>query len=159
MCVAEQCTTCHKESFKFSPFHSPYVVSCEQCHGGNPDSDIKEIAHFNLEAYPGNMQTLSKSCGQARCHAELIPMVENSIMHTVDGMISVTRQVYQENKPDNMAFDLGKRLDNEGADQYLRKLCVSCHLGSERKNHEQSFRDRGGGGVFSLSPADLSTVA
>lgn len=142
---AEKCTVCHKESFRFSAFHSPYTVSCEQCHGGNPDAENKETAHFGMEAYPGRMATVKKSCGQAGCHADLVPLVENSIMNTVDGMISVTRKVYNEQKEDNKSLKMSDRLDNQGADSYLRKLCVSCHLGSERKNHSQSFRDRGGG--------------
>ncbi|MCG8335257.1 MAG: hypothetical protein MJE63_12105, partial [Proteobacteria bacterium] len=143
--LAEKCTNCHKEQFAFSRFHGPNVVSCEQCHGGNPEADHKEIAHLGLEAYPGRMKTLDKSCGQSQCHAELVPMVENSIMNTLDGMLTVTREIYEDNNPPHGNRTVAERLANSRSDQYLRKLCVSCHLGSERKNHQQSFRDRGGG--------------
>ena len=142
---AEKCTVCHKEEQRFSKFHSPYVISCEMCHGGNPEAELIETAHLNLEAYPGNMKTVGKYCGQAGCHADLVPMVENSIMNTLDGMISVTRNTYKENRQEKPHLPLRHRLKNSGADQYLRKLCVSCHLGNKRKNHSQSFRDRGGG--------------
>lgn len=143
--MAEKCTNCHKEQFAFSRFHGPNVVSCEQCHGGNPEADHKDIAHLGLEAYPGRMKTLDKSCGQSQCHAELVPMVENSIMNTLDGMLTVTREIYEDNNPPHGNRTVAERLANSRSDQYLRKLCVSCHLGSERKNHQQSFRDRGGG--------------
>lgn len=143
--LAEKCTNCHKERFQFSRFHSPSLLSCEQCHGGNPEADHKETAHFELEAYPGRMETVEKTCGQSRCHADLIPLVENSIMNTLDGMLTVTRQVLQEEDIPHGNRTVAQRLAERGADSYLRKLCVSCHLGSERRNHLQSFKDRGGG--------------
>lgn len=142
---AEKCTTCHKEQFQFSTFHSPTSVSCEMCHGGNPEALHKEVAHVGLEAYPGRMKTVDKSCGQSQCHSDLIPMVQNSIMNTLDGMISVTREIYEDEQLPHNNLPVFERLVNHGSDQYLRKLCISCHLGSERKNHQQSFKDRGGG--------------
>ena len=48
---------------------------------------------------------------------------------------------------DHHHLELSKRLDQTGADSYLRKLCVSCHLGNERRKHGQSLKDRGGGCV------------
>ena len=142
---AGQCTSCHLEETRFSSYHSPYVIGCEMCHGGNPAGDTKATAHLDMESYPGNLETVEKSCGQAQCHAELIPLVQNSIMNTVDGMISVTRKIYKDPHTEPEIISLGHRLSQTGADSYLRKLCVSCHLGSKRKNHQQSFKDRGGG--------------
>ena len=143
--LAERCTECHKESFQFSRFHAPYLVSCEQCHGGNPQAVHKESAHFGMEAYPGRMASVERSCGQSQCHADLVPQVKNSIMNTLDGMLTVTREVYNAPNPHHQNRTVAERLAFEGADLYLRKLCVSCHLGSERQNHQQSYRDRGGG--------------
>jgi hypothetical protein len=151
----ESCTNCHKEQFAFSRFHGPNVVSCEQCHGGNPEAVHKETAHLGLEAYPGRMKTLNKSCGQSQCHEELVPLVENSIMNTLDGMLTVTREIYEDQNPPHHNRTVAERLANKRSDQYLRKLCVSCHLGSERKNHQQSFKDRGGG----CSACHLQTYA
>ncbi len=131
------------------------MVSCEQCHDGNPEADHKETAHFGLETYPGRMKTLDKSCGQSRCHADLIPLVENSIMNTLDGMLTVTREVFEDKDESHQNRTVAQRLANQRSDQYLRKLCVSCHLGSERQNHSQSFRDRGGG----CSACHLKTYA
>ena len=69
-------------------------------------------------------------------------------MHTVDGMLETTRRIFGEEQPmDHHHLELSKRLDQTGADSYLRKLCVSCHLGNERRKHGQSLKDRGGGCV------------
>ena len=143
--LAENCTLCHKETYQPSPFHSQSSVTCIQCHGGNPDGLHKEVAHLGMEPYPGNMLTVRQSCGQAQCHADLVPMVENSIMNTLDGLISVTRKVFEDPDPPHKGQTVAQRLSTNGSDSYMRKLCVSCHLGSERKNHKQSFKDRGGG--------------
>lgn len=142
---AESCTSCHKEIFQPSKFHPQHVITCEQCHGGNPEAVHKETAHLDLEPYPGRMKSVEKSCGQSQCHTDLVPMVKNSIMNTLDGMLTVTREVYNEENAHHQNRTVAERLDTAGADSYLRKLCVSCHLGSERKNHAQSYRDRGGG--------------
>ncbi len=143
--IAEQCTRCHEESQRFSSFHDPQRVSCEQCHGGDPESLIEEQAHIGMESFPGRMATAEKSCGQAECHQELIPLVKNSIMHTVDGMLSVTRRIYNDPQHPPSDQPLNQRLSERGADSYLRKLCVSCHLGTNRKSHLQTLNDRGGG--------------
>ncbi len=144
---AEKCQHCHQEEQRFSPFHDPQQIGCVSCHRGNPDSENESEAHQEMEAYPGNMKTATISCGQSNCHQDLVPLVENSIMHTLDGMITVTRKIFQEQKedPKEVKTSIHHRLSEDGADSYLRKLCVSCHLGTERQNHQQSLRDRGGG--------------
>jgi hypothetical protein len=67
------------------------------------------------------------------------------LMNTLDGMLSTTRSVFGEKHKKQTQPDLNQRLSEKGADSYLRKLCVSCHLGSARKNHQQNLQDRGGG--------------
>ena len=141
----EQCLSCHTENSSLSSFHDPAEIGCTSCHAGKASAKTKENAHQNLEAFPGRMQTVEQSCGQSGCHAELIPLVRNSRMNTLDGMLSGTRRVFGEKPKKQSHADLNQRLSEKGADSYLRKLCVSCHLGSERKNHQQSLQDRGGG--------------
>ncbi len=147
--AVEKCMQCHQEEPRFSPFHDPRQTGCVICHQGNPDSSHEKTAHQGMEAFPGNMKTSAKSCGQSNCHETLVPLVENSIMHTLDGMISGTRNIFGESQKAHQEKNtsLHQRLSEEGADSYLRKLCVSCHLGSERQHHQQSLRDRGGGCV------------
>ena len=66
-------------------------------------------------------------------------------MKTLAGLLSITRSVFGEKHKKQTQSDLNQRLSEKGADSYLRKLCVSCHLGSARKNHQQNLQDRGGG--------------
>ena len=141
----EECLSCHIENSGMSTFHNPAEIGCTSCHAGNASAKTKEKAHQNLEAYPGRMQTVEQSCGQSGCHAELIPLVKNSLMNTLDGMLSSTRRVFGEKQKKQIQPELNQRLSEKGADSYLRKLCVSCHLGSARKNHQQNLQDRGGG--------------
>jgi hypothetical protein len=139
--AAEQCATCHTEPAQFSPFHDPARIGCVACHGGDPAATLQAQAHAALEAYPGRMATAARSCGQAACHADLVPRVENALMHTAAGVIALTRADLGGPAGDAHAAALGER----GADSYLRKLCVGCHLGNERTHHGQSATDRGGG--------------
>jgi len=125
--------------------HDPAEICCTTCHAGKASANTKENAHQNLEVFPGRMQTVEQSCGQSGRHAELIPLVQNSRMNTLDGMLSGTRRLFGE-KPKKQSYpDLNQCLSEKGVDSYLRKLCVSCHLGSDRKNHQQILQDRGGG--------------
>ena len=90
----EKCLSCHTENSRLSMFHSPAETGCTSCHAGKASAKTKENAHQNFEAYPGRMQTFEQSCGQSGCHAELIPLLRNSVMNTLDGMISRTRMVF-----------------------------------------------------------------
>ena len=107
---AEKCTQCHLEKQRFSPFHSLEQMGCDRCHGGDPDSLNQDQAHYNMEAFPGRMATVEKSCGQEDCHKELIPLVRNSLMLTVDGMLSVTRRLYNEKSRDPTLQPLQKKI-------------------------------------------------
>ena len=126
-------------------FQNPEEIGCTSCHAFNASAKTKEKAHQNLEAYPGRMQTVEQSCGQSGCHAELIPLVKNSLMNTLDGMLSTTRSVFGEKHKKQTQPDLNQRLSEKGADSYLRKLYVSSHLGSARKNYQQNLKNCGRG--------------
>ena len=53
--------------------------------------------------------------------------------------------MFSEKQKKQIQPDLNQRLSGKGAGLYLWKLCVSCHLGSARKNHQKNLRDPGGG--------------
>ena len=109
----------------------------------------KKTRHIGgLKLFPGRMASLDRTCGRSGCHEVQVQRVRTSVMHTVDGMLETTRRIFGEEQPmDHHHLELSKRLDQTGADSYLRKLCVSCHLGNERRKHGQSLKDRGGGCV------------
>ena len=125
--------------------HDPAEICCTTCHAGKASANTKENAHQNLEVFPGRMQTVEQSCGQSGRHAELIPLVQNSRMNTLDGMLSGMRRLFGEKPKKQSNPDLNQCLSEKGEDSYLRKLCVSCHLRSDRKNYQQILQDRGGG--------------
>ena len=144
----EGCLGCHHERKGFSVFHDPRQLGCSTCHLGDPEASEENQAHRGLEAFPGRMASLDRTCGRSGCHEAQVQRVRTSVMHTVDGMLETTRRIFGEEQPmDHHHLELSKRLDQTGADSYLRKLCVSCHLGNERRKHGQSLKDRGGGCV------------
>ena len=143
--AAEGCVRCHQEAPRFSPFHDPQRIGCTSCHGGNAFATEKAAAHAGLEAYPGRVDTAAWSCGQATCHAKQVRDMQHSIMNTLTGMIELTRGVFGAEPEAGRGHSPTGRLAQSGVDSYLRKLCVSCHLGNERRGHGQSQRDRGGG--------------
>ena len=83
---SEQCGSCHTETTKFAWFHNPLEIGCTSCNVGNASKQTKDKAPQNLESYPGRMETVEKSCGQSGCHQNMIPIVSNSVMNTVDRM-------------------------------------------------------------------------
>ena len=112
----EQCLSCHTENSRLSRFHDPAEIGCTTCHVGKASGNTKVNAHQNLEVFPGRMQTVEQSCGQSGCHAELIPLVQNSRMNTLDGMLSGTRRLFGE-KPEKQSHpDLNQCLSEKGAD-------------------------------------------
>ncbi|MDH5559895.1 MAG: hypothetical protein OEY59_03480 [Deltaproteobacteria bacterium] len=142
----ENCGECHREEFPFSPYHDPKVIGCVSCHAEvEPKDKQNRLAHERYEAYPGRMKTLDRTCGKNGCHLEAAKNTRHSIMNRLEGMVRVTRDVFDETDPKAEVGFLLKSLSDHGADSYLRKLCVSCHLSGERKNHSQSIKDRGGG--------------
>ena len=59
-------------------------------------------------------------------------------MNTLEAMLSTTRRVFGEKHKKLIQPDLNQYLSEKGADSYLCKLCVSCHLGY-KKNHQQNL--------------------
>jgi hypothetical protein len=141
--AAEQCSVCHDAPGQFQPYHDPRHIGCAACHGGDPAAAAQGQAHAGLEAFPGRMATAARFCGQAACHPEQVARVERSLMHTAAGMIALTRAALGETE--EVTGLQRTDLRETGVDSYLRKLCISCHLGGERTHHGQRAADRGGG--------------
>ncbi len=142
---AEGCTGCHREAQRFSTFHDPAQVGCTACHGGNAQAEAQQAAHRGLAAYPGQAHNADRTCGQSGCHADQVQTMRHSIMTTVNGMIELTREAFDERSKRGLGKLPRHRLAERGADSYLRKLCVSCHLANPRTHHDQSLAERGGG--------------
>jgi len=125
------CVDCHDEMTGFEESHSPGKVGCNACHLGNPNTSIKSLAHKGLILIPGNLSDASKTCGVTGCHPGIAERINNSLMNTMSGVISVNRFAFDELEKPEGHFNVSN-LTQSNADNHNRNLCASCHLGNEK---------------------------
>lgn len=86
-----------------------------------------------------------QTCGAAGCHVDVPARLSSSLMATMNGVISVDRWVFGE-QPTPTAVTPLSTVAHSPADLHLRNLCVSCHLGAEKREPGPiDERSRGGG--------------
>ncbi len=125
------CVDCHDEMSGFEESHSPEIVGCNDCHLGNSNTSIKSLAHTGMILVPGNLSDAAKTCGVLGCHPGIPERINNSIMNTMSGVISVNRFAFDELEKPEGHFNV-KELTQSNADNHNRNLCASCHLGNEK---------------------------
>jgi len=141
----EGCMVCHDGMTGLSASHDPSAIGCASCHGGDPFTMNKERAHKNMLIVPGNLSDARRSCGTADCHPEIASRVDNSIMATLSGMVSVNRYVFGESESLSVLSHI-EQIGHTPADEHLRDLCAHCHLGHLKKEPGAiSQLSRGGG--------------
>lgn len=142
----EGCMSCHGNMVGFSEAHNPEFIGCYSCHGGDPFTLNKSLAHHGMFKVPGNLSNAAITCGNSGCHPGISERVPKSLMSTLSGIISVDRWVFGESqKPEGHATvdDIG---NNSAADVHLSNLCTGCHLGNEKLiPGPPEWLDRGGG--------------
>jgi len=140
-----RCIDCHGEMEGLTDSHSPDIIGCEACHLGNSFTSKKDFAHKGMISIPGNLSDAEKTCGATGCHPGIPQRVSNSLMNTMSGVISVDRFTFSElDKPEGF-FNV-KELTQSNADNHLRNLCASCHLGNKKtKLGPINELSRGGG--------------
>ncbi|MCF8241977.1 MAG: cytochrome b N-terminal domain-containing protein [Melioribacteraceae bacterium] len=142
---AEGCLVCHSNVEGFSPAHDPNAIGCSSCHAGNPFTLNKNTAHSEMILIPGNLDFASRTCGNIDCHPAVISRVENSIMTTLSGMISVNKWVFDEIENPDGVFHI-KEIGGTPAESHLRNLCASCHIGGMKNEYGPITQlSRGGG--------------
>lgn len=124
----ESCIMCHQMT-GLSKSHDTEVIGCYSCHLGNYFTLNKNAAHKGMILIPGNAADAKYSCGTASCHPDIIPRINNNIMSTMSGIISVNRFVFDEMQSPSEISHV-KDLGFSDADSHLRNLCASCHLGN-----------------------------
>lgn len=149
------CRTCHPGAARgLSGPHSPDVLGCVICHQGAGQAQDKTAAHTGLDAFPGGLARADQSCGRSSCHADALRRVKRSPMATQGGLRALTRAWLSPQGGSDPAvharlasrlLTLTGPLETGGIDDYLRRLCASCHLGQPRTHHGLSTTDRGGG--------------
>ncbi len=80
-----KCVACHKDNSRMDAFHA---IACNNCHGGNVESEDKDIAHEGLIADPGSLSAIDNSCG--KCHPEIAAKVKTSPMALCPRIINQT---------------------------------------------------------------------
>lgn len=141
----EGCQYCHDGMQGFSPSHSPEAIGCVSCHMGNSFTIDKDLAHSGMIKIPGNLETAHLSCGTADCHPGISERVNNSIMNTMSGVVTVDRFVFGEEDNLNNLADI-RYIGESAADTHLRNLCASCHIGNEKTEYGPITElSRGGG--------------
>ena len=148
----EGCLSCHDKMTGFSPAHQPQALGCAACHLGNSLTLDPQRAHAGMVLVPGNLADARQTCGQAACHAEVVPRVEHSIMATFAGVIATNRKVFgAADDPAQGAAPSAqpphvRDLGHGAADSHLRQLCVACHLGQAKTLWGPITQDSRGGG-------------
>ncbi len=141
----EGCVYCHTNSKGFTVSHSPEIIGCASCHLGNPFTIDKELAHYDMVLIPGNLGNAKLTCGNTNCHPDITDRVNNSIMTTMSGVVSVDKFVFGESDSLNKLYRVDE-IGNSAADIHLKNLCASCHLSKEKEKFEPVNQlSRGGG--------------
>ncbi len=141
----EGCLICHGEMEGFESSHDPQKIGCYSCHLGNRLARDKSSAHKNLLRIPGNSNDVSVTCGEKQCHPQMIARMENNIMTTMNGVVSVDKWVFGETASPTAKSPVDS-IKYSPADTHLRNLCASCHL-SNAKTEAGPVQElsRGGG--------------
>lgn len=137
------CASCHQGVTGLDPSHLP--LGCEQCHLGNARATQASEAHQGLVKIPGNVADVARTCGTATCHAAMPVRLQNNIMTTMNGVVSVDRFVFHE-QPTATAVTPVDSLGTSPADLHLRNLCASCHLSNPKTDYGPIDETSRGGG-------------
>ena len=121
------CKDCHEVKQPSHDLHA--VFDCNACHLGNAEATDALVAHRDMVLIPGNLVDAAKTCGV--CHEQEVSDVHHSLMTTNAGIVAVDRFVFgeQETPDGTMAIT---EIGHSAADDHLRNLCSSCHLGNEK---------------------------
>ena len=127
--LTEKCVSCHRGISQVGKAH-PLSFGCTVCHGGNGDSDIKDIAHATIiydpaaktgKRNPSSFSVVDKTCGQAYCHSghsqkdrNHIERVKKSMMGTLAGMISGLRYQWGGQGNREAKYGVDSIQDNDG---------------------------------------------
>lgn len=143
---AESCMTCHSAVTGLDGPHAPARIGCASCHAGNVTATHKDAAHEGMILIPGNLADAARTCGQSGCHETIVPRVQQSIMTTMAGVISVDRAVLGDPAAADPGIPDASRLGHSFADNHVRELCAGCHLGQLKTEWGPATEESWGGG-------------
>ena len=141
----EGCLACHDKMSGFSSSHDPVAIGCAACHLGDPFTLDKKVAHRSMINIPGNLADASRTCGTSECHPDITQRIQNTLMTTMSGVVSVDRFVFNEIEVPGVLSRITE-IGHTAADDHLRDMCANCHLGNPKTEYGPiSQLSRGGG--------------
>lgn len=141
----EGCLTCHNNVKGIEDSHSPEKIGCYSCHLGNRLTQNKKEAHKDMILIPGNASDVSFTCGYIGCHPQMISRMQNNIMNTMNGVVSVDKWVFGEASSPTFKLQIDS-IKFSPAETHLKNLCASCHLSNEKTEFGPIVElSRGGG--------------
>lgn len=141
----ETCLECHKAYTGLTGGHDPEKIGCTSCHLGKGKEPDKDKSHQGMIKIPGNLSNAHLTCSSALCHPNELTRINNSLMTTNSGIISIDKYIFGEINSSDAFFHI-KDLGNTAADTHIKNLCARCHLGYEKKDYGKPDElSRGGG--------------
>ncbi len=141
----KNCKTCHKNIQGIDKNHN---FKCEYCHiKDNEKLIIKNEKCVNVIKNPSDLKYANLKCG--KCHEEDIEKVKKSLMSTNAGIINITRYLWKAQKSPQAKYstikvkNLKKIPDKELVDDFLRKVCLRCHINTEGSKRYGEIRSSG----------------
>lgn len=150
---AEGCLDCHGATSGLDGAHAPATLGCAACHLGDPTRSDAEDAHRGMERVPGNLDTVSQTCGSAACHALVGARVLGSPMNTARGIVAVDRFAFGEQPTPDGKTTLDE-LGTSAADSHIKALCSTCHLGHRKDQPGPVTESSRGGGCVACHLAE-----
>ncbi|WP_277656095.1 selenite/tellurite reduction operon c-type cytochrome ExtM [Seleniivibrio woodruffii] len=123
-----------------------HKIACEECHGGDPLSADKAVAHAKMLGgrNPGDPAVWDKTCG--KCHQYQLERVSGTLMYTATGMIKNSQQAWDDYEGKLYSTGGAEGFDENGKPQkrpsvaeldelsgeLYRKFCSACHVGYDK---------------------------
>jgi hypothetical protein len=138
------CTNCHND---ISALDNTHNFKCTFCHNGNNKTYDKKLAHKNIIINPSDMKFVKLKC--FNCHRQDILNVKTSLMSTNNGIINITRYLWGAQKTFYKKFSAIKTSATDKipekalVDDFLRKVCLRCHINTEGSKRFGEHRSSG----------------
>lgn len=137
------CIDCHQQV----TVDSNHQFRCSSCHGGQDDTDEKELAHTELIASPAHPDNMEMSCGT--CHEEQVKQLPASLHYTLDNLVGLVRDSFGADDRVSRLIDIPEHEDIETilqlSDDMLRRRCLRCHLFGSGDSYRKTNRATGCG--------------
>ncbi len=106
-----------------------HTMSCDACHGGDPQADSRDAAHVGLVGRPSQPQHAARACGP--CHQALVDACSTSTHYSLPNEINQVRRHFglpEVDGPQDLQVSPGDDTLPALVDDLLRRHCLRCHV-------------------------------